>query len=426
MRPRHLTAFEHESIPVGGDEAQSGLTSGEADYLSALGQLRPGFCERGHRSVRLAQYCGVVSLGDRVLEILPKIDESRSAEECRGILLRLLRESEDFPLFRHLPVGQHVRRAPLLEVFIAAFFDAVTTIVRGGLLRRYREREEDIHVVRGRIVSSRQFAVHSNRPDRIACRFDELTADNDWNRFVKAGLRAVRPWMANVELNRRWVELMAVFDEVADARADVRALDHLKFDRHAIRYRTAIDWVRLILAFLSPALRAGRHAAPGLLFDMNSLFQSAVTSVLRRRADRSTGVRVHSQATDRHLALVRESGGRRAFGLRPDVLVRLRGQVVAIADTKWKCLGVSKLGYLMPTEQDMYQVYAYAAAFECEHIALIYPWHSGMAGAEETAFELPPFGSLRPVVSVLCVDVHTDSLPLALGQDMPFGTRHTT
>ena len=415
MRPRYLTAFEHEPIPVGG-EVDSSLTSAEAEYLAILGRLRPGFCERGHRSVRLAQYCGVVSLGDRVLEILPKIDESRPAEECRGVLLRLLRESERFPLFRHLSAGQHLRHAPLLEVFIAAFFDAITAIVRGGLLRQYREREEDLHVVRGRIVSSRQFAAHANRSDRIACRFDELTADNTWNRLIKAGLRAVRPWIAGVELNRRWVELMTVFEEVNDTRADARDLDRLVFDRHAARYRTTIAWVRWILALLSPALRAGRHAAPGLLFDMNSLFQSTVFSLLRRRAEGGSGVQVQSQVTGPYLALVRGSSGHRAFGLRPDLVLRLGSDIIAVGDTKWKRLGVSRSGFLMPTEQDIYQLHAYAAAFECEHLALIYPWHGGLAESYETAFELPALGALRPVVSVMCVNLHSDSFQLIRGR----------
>ena len=151
---RYLTAFEHQPIPVGDTGAEVALTPAEAEYLSFLNELRPGFCERGYRSVRLAQYCGVVSLGSRVLEILPKIDELAPPEECRGVLLRLLRTAEQFPVFRHLSVGHHLRQAPLLEVFIATFFDAVAEIVRGGLLRQYREREQDLQVVRGRIIAS--------------------------------------------------------------------------------------------------------------------------------------------------------------------------------------------------------------------------------------------------------------------------------
>jgi hypothetical protein len=51
-------------------------------------------------------------------------------------------------------------------------------------------------------------------------------------------------------------------------------------------------------------------------------------------------------------------------------------------------------------------MHAYAAAFRCEHLALIYPWHSGLAGARETVLELPDTGGLRPRVSMICIDAN--------------------
>jgi 5-methylcytosine-specific restriction enzyme subunit McrC len=309
----------------------------------------------------------------------------------------------------------------LLEVFISAFFDAVTEIVRGGLMRQYREREEDLQVVRGRILASRHFATHANRPDRIACRFDDLTADNFWNRLIKAGLRAVRPWLTSVELNRRWTELMAVFEEVTDIAVGSKTPSRLVFDRHAVRYRTAIEWVRWILALLSPSLRAGEDAAPGLLFDMNQLFQSAVAAVLQRRGSVEPDTIVEAQDTSQQLAQVEGTDGRRAFRLKPDLVVRRHGRILAIGDTKWKRLKVSRSGYLMPSEADMYQMLAYAAAYRCEHLALIYPTHAGLLGAKETTFKLPASGKQRPVVSVICLDVHSDSLlPSCSAVESPF------
>jgi 5-methylcytosine-specific restriction endonuclease McrBC regulatory subunit McrC len=68
--------------------------------------------------------------------VLPKVDDAVTPAECRGVLLRLLRQAGDFPFFRHLTVGHDLRHAPLLDVFIAAFFDAVADIARGGLLRQ--------------------------------------------------------------------------------------------------------------------------------------------------------------------------------------------------------------------------------------------------------------------------------------------------
>jgi 5-methylcytosine-specific restriction enzyme subunit McrC len=402
---RYVTAYEHRSLQVGEHPNTETLTSGEATLLDRLGEQRPAFVKRGHQSIRLTQYCGVVSLGRRILEILPKVDDAAPPEDCRSLMLRLLRQSMTSPLFTHLSAGQNLRRAPLLEIFIAAFFDSTATIVRGGLLRQYQEHEDDLFVMRGRVNSSRQFTVHINRPDRIACRYDDLTADNIFNRLLKAGLRAVRPWIKSADLNRRWVELMAVFAEVGDSGADSRGLKRLVFDRQAVRYRTSIEWVRWILNLLSPALRAGESSAPALLFDMNVLFQSAIAAILRRQAPQ--GLELYAQESSRHLATILDAG-KQAFSLRPDLIASRGGKILAIGDTKWKRVGVSSSGHLMPDEADMYQMHAYAVSYGCNDLALIYPWHAGLAGSKDTTFVLPGVGSLRPRISVLCIDLSSD------------------
>ncbi|MEO8622476.1 MAG: hypothetical protein ABI625_15500 [bacterium] len=412
MRSRTLTVFEHDRVPVGDVGSATSLAVGEADYLESIAKLRPGFCERGHRSLRLAEYSGILSVGDRVLEVLPKIDDGASSEMCRGVVLKMLRQAEQFPHFRHLSTGHRVRHATLLDVFIATFFDTVTQIVRGGLLRQYREREEELPLVRGRIVTSRQFAAHANRVDRVACSYDDLTADNIWNRLIKLGLRTVRPWIATVDLNRQWVELMAVFDDVEDSRADMDALKRLHYGRGALRYRPSIEWVKLIINLLSPALRAGTSVAPGLLFDLNLLFESAVASVLGCHVP--AGLTLDVQDSTRNLAKVCDTGGREAFALRPDLVLRHGKRTLAIGDTKWKRLEL-RGGFLRPKEVDIYQMHAYAAAFECQNVALIYPWHEGLAGSKETAFELPRVGTTSPVVTIVCVDVGQEHMAIMRG-----------
>lgn len=384
--------------------------------MTLLAKERRGFCKRGFRSVSLAQYCGVVNLGERVLEIVPKIEDRISLESGRGTLLRLLRTADQFPAFRHLSAGQQLRNAQLLEVFIAALFDTITQIVRGGLLRQYREHEQDLGVVRGRIVVGRQFSVLSNRSDVIACRFDDLTANNRWNQLLKAGLRIVRPWIRSLDLSRRWVELMMVFEEADDTHIRPRDLDRLVFDRQGSRYRATMSWVRWILELLSPELRAGVNTAPALLFDMNLLFQSAVANVLRRHPNRMLGVEIHTQEGGKYLATIAQAKDHKAVGLRPDLLIKNRNGVVAIADAKWKRVKLNFSGYLVPASSDIYQMHAYASAYQCEQLALVYPWHSGLQESRETTFELPPSGSLRPVVTMVCVDVTSDLFTLMRGR----------
>jgi len=414
----HLTALEHEAVPITSDGSAESLSLAEAEVLMQIADTRRGFCERRYRSVRLAQHCGVVNLGQRVLEVLPKVGPGDDASSGRGVLLRLLRASAVHEAFQVLPAAQRLERVPLLEIFIAAFMDAVTEIIRGGLLRQYAEHEEDLRVVRGRIVTGRQFGVHFNRPDLVAVRFDEHTADNRWNRFLKAALRACRPWIVSSDLYRRWIELIATFEDVADIVVAPGDLDRLAFDRQAARYRRAMDWVRWILALLSPAMRAGDARAPSFLFDMNRVFELSVANVLHRRlAVEHPEFEIRSQATGRHLARLERGAGRRVYGLRPDLVVRDGRSIRLIADTKWKRIEVTKSGYLRPARTDVHQMHAYAAAFGVERLVLIYPANEAATKADLTEFALPPRGAERPALSVVCIDVHRDDLPIITGAE---------
>lgn len=416
-RSRVVTALEHEAIPITAEGDGFSLTPLEAERLAQIGEQRPGFCELGHRQVKLAQFCGVVSLGERVLEVLPKTQDREVApEDCRGVLLRLLRLSERFPHFAHVPAAQHLRRAPLLEAFIAAFYQAVTTVIRGGLLRQYLEQEEDLRIVRGRIATTRQLGTHANRRDRVACVFDELSADNIWNRVLKKAVRITRPWLRSAELGRRWIELMGVLDEVDDTRLARAEVDRLVFDRRAERYREAIDWARWILALLAPDLRGGRYEAPSLLFDMNKLFESSVAAVLRRAAPRHA-LEVIPQDRSRALALVQSADViEPGYILQPDLLLVRANQVLVVADTKWKRIEFDRKGRPSPAEADIYQLHAYASAYRCRELALIYPVDDS-GPAAETRMLLPAVEGLRAAVHVLGIDVGDDALPVRMGRD---------
>ena len=57
--------------------------------------------------------------------------------------------------------------------------------------------------------------------------------------------------------------------------------------------------------------------------------------------------------------------------------------------TKPKPSGWDSKRRLMPVEADMYQMHAYASAFQCRELALIYPWRSELARSTGARFRLP-------------------------------------
>lgn len=413
-RPAFLTAYEHQTIAVRADDPLA-LSQFEAQRLAVLNEQRPGFCTLGHRSVRLAQYAGLVNLGSRILEILPKVGDNDPAEACRGTFLRLLRRAVDLPLSVQGAVGHDLRRQSLLDVFIGAYLKELLGLVRRGLLRRYRSDEEDLGVVRGRLMVSRQVSVHAMRIDRLACRFDELTIDNPWNQVLSAALHLVRPWIRDVDTGRRWLELAAAFDGVARRRDALELQSGLPSDRQVHHYKPALIWAGWIIKLLSPNLRAGSNKAPELLFDMNRLFEAAIASVLKGRV-KDTTMRVATQEADRHLAVLDQPPGTPAFRLRPDLVLREHGVVVAVGDTKWKRIEVDAKGWLTPSEADAYQMLAYASAYPCRDFTLLYPWHEGLRYTASNSFRLLGNGDQCSLLHVVCIDVGNDSFAARRGQ----------
>lgn len=409
-----LSIAEHGSLPIG-DGTSGSLTLDEVERLERITERRRGFCVRRHDSVRFAHYAGLVSLGNRMLEIVPKIDsQDGSIEECRGLFLRLLRLAPSLKIHLSGAVSHNLRHGTLLEIFLHAFFDEVMQLAKGGLLRRYERHEADLSVVRGRLAMGRQITTHAMRPDVLACRYQTLSIDNDWNRVLKAALSACRSWLGSLALRRRWAALWAAFDQVAlPARTD-EIFAALSPDRRSTRYEDAVRWARWIVASTTPDLHAGSAAAPAMLFDTNALFEEAVSTTLRSRlAANVDGLVLRTQVADRSLAVIAGTG-REAVGLRPDMVCEQERSVAAVLDVKWKRLDRSGQD-LRPAVPDVQQMFAYAAAFGCERLALIYPWHSGLEGAKPTVLELPAIGDLQPRLDLICLDVGLDSLPVKLG-----------
>lgn len=407
MLPRTLTASEYQVLTVGDVDAE--LSASEAALLAAIAQQRRGFCTLGYRSLRLAQFVGLVNLGGRVLEVLPKVGEHSDPAQGRGTLLRLLRLAYDLPVFARDGVDHDLQQRELLDVFVSAYLRTLLQLVRAGLLRRYRAEEDDLGVVRGRLLLQRQVAVHAMRIDRLACRFDDITVDNPWNQVLKAALLAVRPWARSIESGRLWLEMAAAFDEVSVRRDALAVHAGLTADRQVHHYAPALRWAGWILRLLSPSLRAGSAEAPELLFDMNRLFETAVATLLRRRAA-SAGLQLSAQDTGLSLAALESDPTHAFFGLRPDLVLRDGTQVLAVADTKWSHLAMDRKGRLVPDDAHVYQLNAYAGVYPCEEVVLIYPWHGGLAGVLPTVFRLPRAGERSPALHVVCVDVGSDDL----------------
>ena len=105
---------------------------------------------------------------------------------------------------------------------------------------------------------------------------------------------------------------------------------------------------------------------------MNRLFEEFIGKSLKRAlAPRP----VYLQHSKHCVVTSSKDGG--LFGLRPDAVIEQPTPI--ILDTKWKHL-TREEKTLGVAESDIYQMLAYAQAYDASRLILLYPWHKEIGG----------------------------------------------
>lgn len=108
---------------------------------------------------------------------------------------------------------------------------------------------------------------------------------------------------------------------------------------------------------------------------------------------------------------------RRAFLLKPDILVRKGRSPRVVADTKWKRLD-PRSADLGVSGEDVYQVLAYAHRYATDSAVLIYPHHAAVGRpGRQRDFGIHAGGTSRVVVRVVTLDLaRLGSVPGEVGR----------
>lgn len=369
MRNFAASIREWQHLPIGPND----VPVDAADHLHALAEretrrlrLPQAVLARTTRpSLRAGQVVGLLSVPGASVEILPKIG-GEDDSSVRHALTRMLAVAWRIPVADSEPALLATQREDLLEVLIRLFADRLLVAVRRGLPHRYRLREDDLPLLRGKLNVPRQVARYAIRSDRLACSFDELSVDTPLNRVLKAAVLRLATATRSAANSRRLAELVARFEFVGDSANPFA--EPVRLDRTNTAFHRLHRMARLLLGRDWQSTTTGVVEGYALLFPMNELFEEFVGLTLRAALSPQP---VHLQHTGRYAL---EGQHRRLFALRPDIVVNDD----VVGDTKWKELKPSE-PTLGVEQADVYQMLAYARAYEAKRLVLLYPWHEGLA-----------------------------------------------
>lgn len=414
-----LTLREHEAIPVvrSRRHGEKELEQKHADALEKLERKLPSKAwSWGNREVKFSHYCGVVSLGDISIEILPKIYGAEAeAGSSREALIRMLASTRRLKLHKAGSAQTSLQKHSLLDVFILHFCAQLHAQMKQGAIRKYIKREKNLNVLRGRLLTERQFKFNLAHRERLFCRYDELSEDNLYNQILKSVLEIL---LRKAKGNRAAQEVSGLFmrfDPISDRRTNVKQLDSLNFDRITERYESIFQWCRCFLEGYYPDVLGKGKSCLSVLFDMNRLFEAYVGTQLRRDA-RGEGLRVREQGPQRYFATRQypDMSHKPVFWMKPDIsLMDKKENILCIADAKWKVLDEEKSD-LGITQSDLYQMESYASRYGVDYLVLIYPMQKKLTEPAQLTLE----GS-KSTLLVFPVDLSEKKFTLPLSPAQP-------
>lgn len=402
MKTSHvISLFEHQSIPYARLPALPVDPAARERLLEQIERINLAagmeILHLGRKALHANALVGVLRAGDLTFEILPKIDwePGRQPEDSPSTptprdsalqnLLVLLSYATHIPLYAQATAGMETHTSPWFELLTRLFAADLAPQVRAGLSLQYIAQEDSLPALRGRWNIRRQITRPAQAHQRFDVLYDVLSADIALNRilyFVTARLAGLSQDAENLALLREITagfRSVTLLPEVAPA-----LLDEVHFNRLNNRFQPAFQFARLFLSGKSIQLSAGRVPAYAFVFDMNGLFERFVSAFIQRHREAVLppdwqSAEVIEQAAGRHWFLAR-SAGRRAFRLRPDLILQRRKDPapLLVADMKYKRLDPTTL-QSGASQADIYQMLAYAVRSGCPRGLLLYPQAAGSA-----------------------------------------------
>jgi 5-methylcytosine-specific restriction enzyme subunit McrC len=382
------------------------LTPDDGRRLAASGVVTavPSPYDPGRWLVGPAGKVGVARVGDVVVRIRPKVQIAR--------LLFMLGYSFHGAAWQASTVD--VEEADDLVPAIAqALWRQVSQAIHQGLLPGYVVREESSPVLRGRLLESAQLARHHGQPLPLEIRHDEFTVDIPENQILRTACeRMLLVPRVGPESSRMLRRLLRDFTDVRSIqRGDLVPTWHPT--RINARYHTALRLAELVLRATSAEHASGSVAINGFLLNMPQLFEDFVAVSLREAILDSYGGRVVAQS--RHHLDEADS-----VELRPDIVWRRTGEVIAVIDAKYKAEKPS--GF---PNADLYQLLAYCTVLGLRVGHLVYA-----AGNEQPARYVVRQARIEIVCHALNLSepptvllAEISHLASVIAEDLPLSTR---
>jgi 5-methylcytosine-specific restriction enzyme subunit McrC len=327
-----------------------------------------------HKSSELKsnKYVGVIQFNDKKINLLPKIffdsNQDYKTEEVNQIqnhILWWLSYCKKIKFPSHQASLGSVK-SDFFEVLIYLFSKYTRELLSSSIYQQYEEVNRELSFMKGRLNINEYINenISKGRWHHLNCTYDSFVFDNEFNRIIKYVSTLLFNATSSDDNKKNLREILFLLDEVSDDKANAEQCERIKFNPMYGEFETVKDYCKLFLSNSVSFDYKNDLKLFAFLLPMEYVFEDFIFGFIEKEIP---SIIAKAQRSDVYLD---ES---KAFNLKPDLFLK-NGFKSLIADTKYKIVysdeNDPKKGI---SQNDLYQMLAYAVRFEVDEIILFYP-----------------------------------------------------
>jgi 5-methylcytosine-specific restriction enzyme subunit McrC len=313
-----------------------------------------------HRGVKFNGYVGVIQVGRRLIEVLPKADRSEAQDLWRDRLIGMLRATGTLQVENTGTSQLRVKPNSVLDLYFELLIAELEQLLYHGLAKQYRQTAGNRLALKGSLQFAQHLSQNLVHRERFFVRHTTYDHQHLLHQILYEALLLLHELNTHPQLHHRIGRLLLDWPEQPRLKVHPGLFERLPFYRKTEPYRPAVQIAKMLLLNYHPDVRHGHQDVLALMFNMDRLWERFVYVSLR---DSKLPISVKGQMSK--VFWQPESG--QPQRLRPDIVLHHQSQCF-ILDTKWKCPPNHS-----PSADDLQQLYAYLKYFQAAKAALVYP-----------------------------------------------------
>ncbi|MDA1122425.1 MAG: hypothetical protein O2887_18395 [Bacteroidetes bacterium] len=338
-----------------------------------------------HKSNELKsnKYVGVIHYEGNKINLLPKIffdsEKEYQTNEVNQIQNHILWwlsycRKIKFPNYK-ASLGS--AKSDFFEVLIYLFSKYTRELLNSSIYQQYEEVNRELSFIKGRLNTNEYINENLSKGKwhKLNCTYDAFVFDNEFNRIIKYVTTLLFNVTSCQDNKKNLREILFILDEVSDERATAEQCSRISFNPMFGEFETVRDYCQLFLTNCISFDYKNDLKLFAFLLPMEYVFEDFLFGFIDKELEKVTA---KAQRSDTYL----DEG--KAFNLKPDLWLKTDHKSL-IADTKYKIVYSDEKDPKKGISQnDLYQMLAYAVRFEVDEIILFYPNTIKQGQEEET------------------------------------------